>query len=347
MDQIILERVTLRDPAVDNIESHEMLVPRGWRMKGGPFWTPQTFRSFVHLSLRMTAPDGGAVSVYPGMFYSHTQAAILPSPPPGSIDNGTVVMPVPSSMDEYVARLFMPQHRPQARNVRVLQSVERPAMRQALEDMARPDVETSRQGDMMMGTQTAFRFIAVRVRVSYEENGRVWEEDLYLDGMIRTFSSFNMGFGKTVQATWWIADTVGLRARAGSLDQAQALLEPIRVSIRRTPPYAALISEINMRLIRQETNAIISANRIWRQHQQEIQRIHAQKVSAAQAANDKAHRKFINYIRDVQDYKMPNGGVVALPAFYKNAYVNDRGDYILTNNPLHARPDWKRLERDY
>ena len=62
MDHIILERVTLRDPAVDNIESHEMLVPRGWNVQGEPFWTPETFRSFVHLTLRMTAPDGREVS---------------------------------------------------------------------------------------------------------------------------------------------------------------------------------------------------------------------------------------------------------------------------------------------
>ena len=345
-EAIHLERVTLRDPAVDNIESHALLVPRGWTLRGGPFWTPQTFRSFVHLQLRITAPDGREVSVYPGMFYSYVKSPLMPSPPPGTIDNGTIVMPVPSSMDEYVARLFMPQHRPQARNVRVVQSIERPDMRQALEEMARPDMEFSRQSDMMMGTKTTFRFIAVRVRVSYDENGRAWEEDLYLDGSIREFVSFNMGFGTMSQATWWMADTVGLRARAGALDQAQALLEPIRVSIRRTPPYASLLSEINRRLLRQETDAVVGANQIWRQHQQEIRRMHEEAVAARQAASDRAHRKFINYIRDVQDYKMPDGRVIALPASYKNVYMNDRGDFIVTNNVYYNRPGWTQLERD-
>ena len=51
--------------------------------------------------------------------------------------------------------------------------------------------------------------------------------------------------------------------------------------------------------------------------------------------------------RDVQDYKMPDGRIVALPAFYKNAYMNDRGDFIVTNNVYYDRPGWRRLERDY
>lgn len=344
-DALYIERIALRDPAVNNLESHTLLAPRGWTVHGGPVWTPQAFRSFVHLNLRLRAPDGREVAVYPGMMYSYVRADAMPPFPTGSIDNGTILMPVPSSIEEYVAGLFMPQHHPQAQNVRVLESTERPEMHRALEEMARPVVEAERQRDAMMGTQTEFTTIAVCVRVSYEENGHVWEEDLYFDGQTQQTFSYEMNLGQVVQSIWWLSDVTGVRAPAGSLEQAKPLLDAIRLSIRRTPEYAALIYEINARILREDARALKEAAQIWIQHQNEILRTQGPKVASTQAAIDKAHREFVNYIRDVDDYKTPDGSTIALPAHYDHVYTNGQGNYVLTNDAFFIAAGWTQVER--
>ena len=67
--------------------------------------TPQTLRSFSHVDLRLTAPDGLEVSVYPGMMYSYLQADAMPRLEPGGVDNGTILMPIPASTEEYVTEI--------------------------------------------------------------------------------------------------------------------------------------------------------------------------------------------------------------------------------------------------
>ncbi len=342
--QLQLGQVTLRDAAVGDIESHTLLVPQGWDLQGGPVWTPQTFRSFSHLDLRLTAPDGREVSVYPGMMYSYVQADAMPLLEPGGIDSGTILMPIPASIEEYVTEILLPQQRPGARDAHVVEVADRPEARQMLEDMFRPTVEAALGSDQMMGTQTGINLVATQVRVAYVEDGNSWEEDLYLEGTVQQTLSSDPYLGNMLQELWWIGDVSGVRAAAGSLDQAKPLLEPIRLSIRQTPGYAALISELNARLLRDEADALRKAREIWTDNQDEILRSHESSVAAQQESSDQAHHDFLNSIKEVEDYETPDGGTVSLPAFYDRVLTNGDGDYVLTNDALFEPADWTEIE---
>lgn len=218
-------------------------------------------------------------------------------------------------------------------------------MHRFLEELSRPTVESARQSDAMMGTQTEITSIAARVRVTYEENGRAWEEDLFLDGQVSQMFSQNINLGNMVQSMWWFADATGARAPAGTLDKARALLEPIRASIRRTQKYAALIFELNMQLVRGEAEALNRAAQIWIQNQNRILNDHGSRVASNQDGTDKAHRDFLNYINDVEDYKTTDGSTVSLPAYYDRVLTNSRGDYLLTNDHFFNNADWTEINR--
>jgi hypothetical protein len=83
---------------------------------------------------------------------------------------------------------------------------------------------------------------------------------------------------------------------------------------------------------------------------EEIRRMYADSYRKRQESQDRIHQKFIEYIRGVETYTNPyEGRPVQLPSGYQDAWVNGRGEYVLSNSPgynpnVGDTIEWRRME---
>ena len=101
--QIILQRKILRDPGVKNMESHTILVPKGWQVTGQAFWaSPNFFKVLPSQHIRVAAPHGPEVILAPHVaafdFWPSAQSMQLgmQRPKEGASNNGYPVIHMPA-----------------------------------------------------------------------------------------------------------------------------------------------------------------------------------------------------------------------------------------------------------
>ncbi len=90
-----------------------------------------------------------------------------------------------------------------------------------------------------------------------------------------------------------------------------------------------------MQEIRGETSAII--NKGWHDRQ---------------AISDRSHEKFVDTITDVTAYNTSAGEQVKLPSFWKDAYSDGNGNFIMSNDPSfnavnnpNLNGNWQQLQQ--
>lgn len=360
---VVLEQVRLEDPGLNNMVSHTLLKPQGWQVQGGQQWTPQAFRDFVHLNLRVAAADGRGIAVYPGGFYEDSNIYEITAqmggrnmrPQPGQVLNsGIRHMPLPGSAGEYVTNVLFPINRPQATNLRVVNTTQLPPVQQQIEAMFAPVIENARRGDQQMRqmggySETTGSVLAERVRVAYQEQGQAFEEDVWVLGFIQLSAEKTQPDMPIVHtAHWTMFDSRGIRAPAGQLDRARPLLEAISLSIQENPRYAAVIMDLQQRINRQQIDTLRRRGEITRQAQEEAWATHQAGVRQREESNDRMHDHFMEYVQDIDRYQDVDGQTVKLPGLYSHVYSSGDGKYLLSNEPTLDPNDisqqrWERI----
>lgn len=361
---IVFRKVELRDSGMDNMVSHSLLVPKDWQVQGGQQWSPQTYRDFVHLNLRISAGDGRELAVYPGGFYEDSNiyevgaqmGAQNARPRPGQVlGNGLTHMPVPQSVSQYVTNILMPMHRPQAQNMQVVSTTPLDSLRQQLDEVLAPVRQNMAQGDQQLRQmggqiQSSLTTIAERVRVRYQENGRAFEEDVWVLGTVNHSVQQTQGMPPVHMWYWRMMDPRGVRAPAGQLDDARPLLEAISLSIQPNPRYQAIIMHLQHKINMKELEALAKRGEIARQGREEAWQIYQSGVKEQQASTDRMHDSFNEYIQDIDRFQDLDGSTVRLPSLYSYVYSNNNGEYILTNEPTFNPNDqpnrttqWERI----
>lgn len=361
---VVFRKVELRDPGMDNLVSHTLLAPKDWQVQGGQQWNPQTYRDFVHLNLRISAPDGRELAVYPGGFYEDSNiyevgaqmGAQNARPRPGQVlGNGITHMPVPQSVSQYVTNILMPMHRPQAQNMQVVATTPLDSLRKQLDEVLAPVRQNMAQGDeqlRQMGgqVQSSLTTIAERVRVRYQENGRTFEEDVWVLGTVNHSVQQTQGMPPVHMWYWRMMDPRGVRAPAGQLDDARPLLEAISLSIMPEPRYQAIIMHLQHKINMKELEALAKRGEIARQGREEAWQIYQSGVKEQQASTERMHDSFNEYIQDIDRFQDLDGSTVRLPSLYSYVYSNSNGEYILTNEPTFNPNDqpnrteqWERI----
>ncbi|MEQ8765473.1 MAG: hypothetical protein RL885_16210 [Planctomycetota bacterium] len=363
--RMVFEKVTLRDPGVNGMESHTLLKPKGWEVEGGPQWNPRAFRDFVHMSLRVRSGDGRELAVYPGGFYEDSDVYEIGArmgatggrPKPGTVTtDGIVHMPLPESASDYVTQIVLPAHRPQARSVRVIDRTPLPDVEQRMRTVMEPVLEQAQRNDAQLrqmgaNAQTTMSIVAERVRIAYEEAGRAFEEDVWVLGSVQRSAQQmpNMPMVNTVH--WIMTDPRGVRAPAGQLDPARPILEAISLSLQPNPRYSAVLMHLRNKINQQQLDALTKIGEINRRGQQEAWEIYQSGVKEQQASSDRLQESFNDYIRDVDDFQDVDGSSVKLPSLYSYVYSNGQGEYVLTNEPTFDPNDgaserWQRIDPD-
>lgn len=357
---VTLEPVTLTDPEMGGAPSHTLLVPAGWQREGGVRWNqPQLFLDMVHLDLKVSAPDGVCFGYHPGAQYTWSDIFQInaamgvpgsgPPPQPGQITGeGLMFMPLPQTTGDYVLNMLIPQRRPGATGVQVVEAQEMPevigVMREMLAPTLRSMEEQNRRMRQMGGGEMQMPLFADRVRVTYTENGRRFEEDVFITGYA-VITRMPMANGQiTTMARWGIDDIRTVRGPAGGSPN-RAIADAASLSVRPDPKWMATVLQLKAQINKTVSDGIIERGRITREAMQKSFELHQESVRSQQASNDKLHHQFINYIRDVEDYQAPGGQVVQLPSQYNNAYMNGQGQVLMTNSVLTNTNGWTKLNR--
>ncbi len=357
---VTLEPVALPDPEMGGAPSHTLLVPQGWRHQGGARWSqPQLYLDMVHLDLRVTAPDGAAFGYYPGANYTWSDIYQInaqmgvpgtgPAPRPGqATGDGLTFMPLPQTTGEYVQTMLIPQNRPEATDVQVLEASEMSDVLATLRELLGPTIQSMEQQNQAMrqmgGGETNTSLFADRVRVRYRENGVEFEEDVYVTGYaFITRIPMSMGPVATM-ARWGVEDVRMVRTPVGGSPN-RAIADAASLSVRPDPKWLATVMQLRAQINKTVSDGIAERGRINREAMQKSFEIHQESVRSRQASNDRLHHQFINYIRDVEDYKTPSGNVVQLPSQYNHAYTNGQGQFMMSNAPLSSSSGWTQINR--
>lgn len=309
------------------IPAFRVLAPEGWRLNGGLTWNAN-LANLVTAEVAITAPDNSAG------FYVHPAPLYISGPiqyqwPAGQLYLGMIVMPIPNSPTEFVQQLVLPQQRPNARNLRLVEQQEMPGWANGIA------ATNPQSGGQIQGYGT-------RARFAYTENGRNWEEDFYCVVLVTTG-----------QNLIWLAErNLSVRAEAGKLNALKPVASAFVNSFRLEPSWFARFNKAQQQWIAAQQQGIANAGALSRaisRSNDQFNQSLMQSWNDRQQAEDRASREFSEYIRDSENYYDPlNETSVELPGGYDQAWTNNQGEYLLSNEPgfdpnINSNLNWQQI----
>jgi hypothetical protein len=335
---IRFRRVSVNDQA-DMIggEAFSFLAPTDWQVEGGLVWRAHPTMPAA-VALRVRDPKGlEQLECFPTVAFSWG-GYLGPGTmfPPGANYLGNEVQPPLLDAIAYLKQ----RHLPRVRGT-VQARVTRTESLPKLADAARQAEAAAPPGGPRMD------FTAGRVRIEYELGGKPVEEDFY--GVLNSIAL--PGGNMTIQ----IADKLyGLRAPKGQLDQATKLFETMIHSTRMNLAWFNRYAQLVQALTQAQMNQIRAAGELSRylsRTSSEISDMMRQTYEQRQASQDRINKNWSQYMRGVEEFHDPVAGrSVELPSGYPNAWVNGRGEYVVTDS-LNFNPNveldgnWSKLER--
>jgi hypothetical protein len=318
----------VRDPASNNIEAIVYIIPETWQSEGAVFWTPEWSR-LAYPQTRIYDPNTGIVldSLPIQDFIYFQPPAGFQVPIRGNYQGKMYVPPV-TDPAQFVADFWMPNVLSHLQSATLVNIQQVPIIAE----------EFKRQ---FGGAADAN---AYRLRYEYEQSGQIWEEDVTF-GLLYSGSS-----GIT---SWYVNYAYANRAPIGELDRNQAVISTVLASRTTTPEW-----EANFRLVRQLfTQGIIqqmadtqALGETLARHRAESQALQAQVTAERQASQERIADVRRELLGGVDTYNDPvNGGLVQLPVGWSKYWVNERGEYLASDqlgfdpNTLNLG-NWQQLQ---
>lgn len=361
--QMTLTKVTMQDPGMSNMDSHTMLVPKGWTFQGQAFWAgPEGFRVLPSPMFSAEAADGTSVSLAPSLSFKDirpTQMGAqfgMQAVSTGQFSNGYPGGAMPQTPQEWQQWLthLIQQGNPEYRNVRVELPQPEPELSRTLQQQIAPLKPMydelngqSQQLNQSGGLQMSFFLSAdaFGFDVTFERNGQPMEGAVLL-GV--TFFGNQSQLG--VDATWALQPMMAFTAPRGKLRERMPMLMAVATSLRPTEPWQQMLTDHIAKMNKIDRDHAAKMADINANHAREMARIsregHQQRMAdmdsnmeswqRRQDVEGEGQRKFINALTGVEEYTTPGSDTsVTLPIGYDRVYTNGAGDYLLTNNALY------------
>ncbi|HYE21201.1 MAG TPA: hypothetical protein VEA69_22335 [Tepidisphaeraceae bacterium] len=328
-------KVSVRDPMVNDIVGATLLVPEGWRVEGGFQWMPLTSMQAT-LLLRVSDPATGASSeTLPAGQFVWAAPNIGVQLRPGGNWLGSTMFPPPRGPAEFVQEVLMPGPLARLRGARLV----------GVQDLPKVAAEFARANNAAAGGLTVR---SARLRYAYadpQDRRRAWEEDVWVT---LTFGQPKGG------VTFWYSGAYATRAPAGELDRLTPVLTVPASSTRVTLEWSGMLDlcrQMFQANVRGQIADTARLGELYRQHREEIAQKHRQVYEERQAAQDRQNFARREVLGGVETYKDPYGArPVELPAGYRDYWVNDKGQYVLSADPAFdprqgSTHEWRRMER--
>ena len=336
------------------VEVGRFLIPAGWRQEGGIHWDNNQLRcpsNIIQTRYRALAADNASgFEIHPVYVWQAASDPMMQQilQRSAAMGQGCDVGPVADAAT-YLQRSVVPRLRPNARIIGV----------EPLPDVAQAKQATLSQtyGPLIQaGYVRGFQATAAAVRVNYQIGGQQVEEWISTSVVALAMPSANtaalmQGQYNNNAATYTMMSegVFALRMPAGQFDRK--LAATIITSIRPNPQYQAAVSQFLSNMNNIATRGAMDRARIWREASQQISATINESYRNQQAVQDRTAANFSQAIRGVETYQNPRTGErYELTGGYDNAWINPRGEYLLSDTPgfnpgVALQEDWTQLNK--
>ena len=324
------------------IEAFRMLIPVEWEFEGGINWVLDNPGMPATAGFRAYDPKGREeFEVFPNQSFFWTNNQMLFSMfPVGSRYFGNEVRP-PVNPADAIKQIIIPRFRSNTKGLRVISE-------KSLSDLSgTPGAGTQAQPGVSVSAQGA------KVRIGYELNGTQMEEEIYAVVESYMFQMQTMG-GVVTNINWMVDYIFSFKTEKGEFENSAKTFQTVAHSFKLNPRWFNKYSQVVESLIQGQIRQIQSIgqlSRIISQTNNEISDMMMESYNNRQKVNDRIANDFSQYIRGVDEYSDPNkGAAVELPSGYDNAWSNNLGEYMLSDDPnfnpnIHSNLNWKKMKK--
>lgn len=307
-----------------------MLVPAGWEFRGNVMWRLDNPGMPATVAFAVWNTHGAeAFEVFPNINFFWRTGGMLAA---GGTSFGAEVRP-PMGPQQVLRDVILPRYRGRLSQARILREERLPRLPEAL------------------GVAGGGEADGARVRISYESGGCRLEEEIYC--VVETFCLPTASlFGRDVM---WLADYIfSCRAQAGRLDATAGLFRVIGESISLNPAWRAAVDQVTRALAQGQIRHIQHIGQLGSMYAKTGEQIRESQLAdwcSHQATYDKILDNVSQTIRGVDPYFDPyKEQVVELPGGYGQAWANNLGEYIVTEDPnfnpnVSSNLHWEPLKR--
>ena len=327
-DSLKFTRLSVKDPGINNIEAVSFLVPSGWKVEGGIKWFPD-YSILANLLMRISDPKTGAVIEFLPVQNFTWLTQMVVQMQPGTNYLGNILWQPVTDVPRFIQLFYMPQTLRHLQGARVV----------ARDDLPKHAAEVARS---FGGHSTV---ISARIRYEYQLGGRPWEESVHCT---LVYTNWQLG------TLWSVHSAYSFRAPKGQLDRLTPMMNTTVSSARLSPEwyggYMYVQKLFQDRMNQSIRNAAAISATITR-NSEEIRKMYSESYRQRSESQDRISQSFSEYVRGVETYKNPyEGRPVQLPSGYSDAWVNARGEYLLSNNAgfnpnVGDTTEWRRMDR--
>ena len=336
------------------VEVARLLIPADWRSEGGVQWDQRQMRcpaNIIQIRFRAVAPDGvTGVEYLPGYTWTAASDPMMQRTMQQSaqMGQGCDVGPVTNAVG-FLRQMVVPRMRPGAR---VTGEEVLPGVTQAKRQQLAATYGPLQQAGVIRGFQAE----AGAVRLAYTQQGQAVEE--WMTSSVISVATASANTAALMQGQMNMAAAIysmtsegvfALRMPAGRFDNK--LAATVLASVRANPQYQAAVSTFLTNMGNIQLRGAMDRARIWQEAGRQISATISQAYQNQQAVQDRTAASFSQSIRGVETYVHPRTGErVELTGGYGNAWVNNRGEYLLSDSPsfnpgVALREDWTALRR--
>ena len=204
---------------------------------------------------------------------------------------------------------------------------------------------------MMQGSTVKTSTQLGLVRVAYQENGKAYEEEFY--GQLDVMETYTPGVVNLSSVIWRGSGLYSCKAPKGKLDECRKIAMTLKSSAKPTLAFYNKFVQVVKMLEDQGYQRIYQAGQISKiisQTNDQVLKTISDSYSKTQKTYDRVNDSFSDYVRGVDHYEESNGTEVQLPSGYTNAWVNNRGEYLLSDTHgfdpnVELKEEWKPMAK--
>jgi hypothetical protein len=321
-------------------EAYSFLMPSDWKFEGAIRWNPEQVAMPASNTCRVYNPagheefEGFANQCY---FWSTNKQLFITNPPGSKYFGSKVVRPVNA-----VAALheIIKMTRGRYSGLTIITENDLPELVKAL------GIDNQSQGPVSAeGT-------GAKIRFSYQKDGIPMEEEIY--GVVEQvkFAVQSM-FGIQYNIFWYISYVFSFKSEFGKLEESTKIFQTITSSFRINQQWQAKYNNFIEYLAQRQIQSIRSVGELGRvlsQMGDQMRSDQLQQFEQRGSVYDKVAQDHSDNMLGIERYYDPyEEREVQLPSGYNNAWCNNLGEYIMTDNPnynpnVESNLTWKPIE---
>lgn len=321
------------------VPSHSILVPDGWQADGKAFWAGQQYYNNVpSQDIKLTSPSGMMIHIGPvtnATDYRLSQHAIQQGyyrREELSADDGKIRLNRPETLQawaDFYSRLMA--HDSAISGVNVDQVFEITDLSAAIDrqlETERQRIRATSASYAPMNIHQSCNGYGIGLHSTFQYNGVPYEA-IRVFVVSTVYTDTQMGR----RLDWNINLNITFAAPQGELEAAMPAMVAIASSAREVPNWSRLKAQHLATMKGIALRGFAERSRIIADTHAAVTRIQHETYRRTSAISDRAHRNYINAIREVEIYSQ-NGETYELPSGYNHVYGDGYGNFILTDNAL-------------